>query len=387
MHKFDVSSHKINSKNSFAQKSLPKSKQEKSSKLLEPKDFKESLNLKKNNKKSINIHDFFGQNDLENSNFKEFKDSSIECLILDYRLNVKIASSLKIPDNAVFPLLRIERRNKQANQQPTFLKKMSVNPHQEKPHILNIREIESQTYASAPFDYFKVNESLILDYDIESINKSVVEKCIEDLIFCIFAKEKNEERSQILLKKFISCLEKMSQESIVFLNSYFQRQTTIEAKAKRLIYVKSIIKLNGEKLTIFDILVAKLVKDEFEIDLEKLIKQAQNKQKDVRFETSQEKKKASIDRFKRAVRFIMCNREWISQFKKEKIKEREKLLLDKYDNDFWDCKQIGLLFNKDEFKAQKSLNTLITETHRNILLNNSRTPDQIELLIELVRIF
>ena len=376
------------SKSSLANELFLKEKQEKASKIYETKkDFKESLILKKTSKKTINIQDFFSHNML-GDHFRDFKDASIECLILDYRLDVRTASYLKIPDNAVFPILRIERLNKHTVQKFNPLKKTSINVNQEKVPILNIREIETQTYASTPFDHFKLDEGLVLDYDIEPTNKSLVEKSIEDLIFYMFIRDRTEDRSN-LLKKFILCLEKLSEESIVLLNSYFTRKHSDEHKVKDFLLIKSIVKLNAEKLSIFDILVAKLTKNELDIDLEKLIKQAQVKQKDVRFETSQEKKKASIDRFKRAVRFIMCNREWINQFNKEKVEEREKVLLDKYDNDFLDCKKIGLLFNKDEFRAQKSLNNLITDVHRNVLVveSHTRTPDQVELLLELVRVF
>lgn len=313
---------------------------------------------------------------------KIFTEASIECLIVDYRLDVRTVSYLKIPENACFPLFRIEKFNKKQKQLNAGLKKTSICLNYENRDILNVREIESQTYTSIPFLPFELDKKLILDYDIEVYNKSFIEKCIEDMVFKIFFKEKSEENS-FWLGQFISCLNKLSENSIRF----FSVQVCNETKFKDFLSsMKIVLKLNDEKLRIFDLLIVKSTKNDSEVDLEKLIKLAQTKQKDVRFEISKENKKAALDRFKRVSRFIMCNREWVKQFNKKKVEENERVLLEKYENDFLDCKKIGLLFNKEEFRAQKSLNNLINDFHKNILITPSqaRTKDQIDSLIELV---
>jgi hypothetical protein len=313
---------------------------------------------------------------------KFFTEASIECLLIDYRLDVRTASLLKIPENACFPLFRIEKFNKKRKQLNAGLKKTSICLNYENCDILNIREIESQTYTSIPFLAFELDKKLILDYDIETYNKSFIEKSIEDMVFKIFFKEKSEENSY-WLGQFISCLNKLSENSI----RYFFVQASNETKFKDfLLSIKRVLKLDDEKLRIFDLLIVKSTKNDSEVDLEKIIKLAQIKQKDVRFEVSKENKKAALDRFKRVSRFIMCNREWVKQFNKKKVEENEKVMLEKYENDFLDCKKIGLLFNKEEFRAQKSLNNLINDFHKNILIipSQSRTKDQIDSLIELV---
>ena len=327
----------------------------------------------KYSEKSLNSHEIFSQHKL-------FKEASVECLIFNYRLDVRTASCLNIPDNAVFPLFRIERLNQSEKQLLFKLKKTSINLNGERGHILNIRQIETQTYAYAPTSVNDSSESFTLDYDIEAANKSAKEKCIEDLIFNVFVRNKSEEK--LLIWEFVSCLEKLSESSIRYLNDYFSHQISNEAAMRNIPHIKSITKLSEEKLSIFDILVVKLTKSEPNLDLEKILKLVQSKQKDVRFETSLEKKRVARERFKRIVRFIMCNRE----FNKEIIEKRERFLLEKYDIDFLDCRKIGLLFNKEEFKAQKSLSNLITDIHRNILVipPQVRTLEQSELLIELV---
>jgi hypothetical protein len=312
---------------------------------------------------------------------KTFKDASVQCLIVDYRLDIRTASYLKIPENASFPLFRVEKLNKQNNNLGINLKKTSICFQREKFDILNIREVESQTYTSVPFYLF--DEKIILDYDIERYKKSFIEICIEDLVFLIFVREKKDENSGFWMRKFISCLNKLSEDSI----RYLCTQTEDETKSNNLFsHIKSIVKLNDERLRIFDLLTVKLIKNEPEIDLERLIKLAQSKQKDVRFETTKENKKIALDRFKRAVRLIMSNRECIKQFNRKKVEESEKVLLDKYENDFLDCKKIGLLFNKEEFRAQKNFKNILNDIHKNILITPSRarTKEQIESLIDLV---
>ena len=331
--------------------------------------------MKKNTENSTQVN-------IKVDQHKIFRDVSVECLIIDYRLDVRTVSYLKIPENANFPLFRIEKLNKKHKQLNTKLKKTSISLNHETSDILNIREIETQTYSSTPFIPFDLEEKLILDYDIEACNKGFKEKSIEDLIFKIFVGDRSEEKS-FWLRRFISCLNKLSEDSI----RYFTTQIWNELKLKNLLSnIKKIIKLNNEKLRIFDLLIVKSIKNDPEIDLEKLIKLAHIKQKDVRFESSKENKKAALNRFKRIVRFIMCNREWVKQFNEKKVEENEKLLLDKCENDFLDCKKIGFLFNKEEFRAQKSLNNLINDFHKNILIvpSQARTKDQIESLIELV---
>ncbi|CAF1031874.1 unnamed protein product [Brachionus calyciflorus] len=355
------------------------------------------------------------QNKKESNNLtKEYKDQSIQCILVDFRLNLNIACHVKLASNSVFLPFQIKRFNQDRNKlnynSPNLKRSIKTDPKQLNDlNTLAYREIGVQTYAD-------VKNSSYLIYDLDSGNKTPMEKTLEDLIYNYSIQVNSLNNKKNLIVKFINTLELLSEDSIIYLNKYLGNSGNKFSN-----YVESLCRLNNEKLKIFDNILVKLIKqynlskarnnsleipgfelekksslidftknDIHSIDLKKLIKMSEMKRKGVRFETSEEKRRLALERFKRAVRIVIINREWIKVLNSDKKEEREKLLIeyDKIENssEFMNGKKLQILFNKEEFKAQKNLTALINDTHRKILAKeaSARANEDIENLLSLI---
>lgn len=322
---------------------------------------------------------------------REYKEQSIQCSLVEFRLNVSLASHLNMATNSVFLPFQIKRFNRN---------KYSISSETK----LSIREIGVQTYADTKASGFQV-------YDLDLTSKTLAEKTLEDLIYSYSIQINSLNNKHYLQIAFVKTLYHLSDESVLFLNKYLSNSGSKFAE-----YAASLSRLDSEKLRTFDNVLVKMIKqynlsqirslsvpnqpklspidftkaDIHSIDLKKLIKMAEMKRKGVRFETSEEKRRLALERFKRIVRIVIINREWIKVLNSEKKEERDKLLLeyDKLENssDFLNGKKLQILFNKEEFRAQKNLTALINDTHRRILAKDAsnRTFQDIENLLSLI---
>lgn len=318
---------------------------------------------------------------------REFKDQSIQCNLVEFRLHVSLASRLQMASNCVFLPFQIRRFSRD--------------------NYASLREIGVQTYAE-----IKANARFQV-YDLDSSNKTLAEKSLEDIIVMHSNKtnslNNNKQSHQVV---FLNTVKQLSDDSVLFLSNYLAK-----CGVKFGDYAANLSRLSGEKLKTFDNVLVKLIKqynmskvrtlalpglqhkssqidftktDINSIDLNKLIKMAEIKRKGVRFETSEEKRRLALERFKRIVRIVIINREWIKVLNSEKKEERDKLLIeyDKLENasDFLNGKKLQILFNKEEFRAQKNLTALINDTHRRILAKDAanRTFQDIQNLLSLV---
>ena len=339
-------------------------------------------------------------NSHSNNSYKEFRESSIQCQMIDYRINVQIASCLTISTNAVFIPVEIRRfdvESKISSKENTFEKKSNNITTK---RTISLREIGTQTYTMSS-EIKQVNdENLLMDFDLERSKKTMIEICIEDIIYNVFLRKNlftNKHWS--ILKHFIQVLEKLSEESVVFLSPTFK-------DIKSLNSIENLIRLNEENIKSLDVLLLKMSRNHLseedtnenlstnetnnDFDIEKLIKMIDSKRKGVRFETSKEKRRIAIDRFKKSIRFVIINREWFKNVSKDKKDEREKLILEynqiENSSSFLNGKKIQMLFNKEEFRSQKNLSSLITEVHKQILTKEqfARTPEQVATLLGLI---
>ncbi|RNA22960.1 cyclic nucleotide-binding domain-containing 2-like [Brachionus plicatilis] len=325
---------------------------------------------------------------------REYKDQATQCGLVEFRLNVSLASHLNMATNSVFLPFQIKRFNRDKF-------KLSGETR------LSLREIGVQTYADTKKSSFQL-------YDLDPSSKTLGERTLEDLVYNYSLQINTLSNKLSLQLAFVNTLYHLSEDSVLYLNKYL-----VNSGPKYAEYVASLSRLGGDKLKTLDNVLVKLIRqydlskarnlglpdvgleqksslvdftktDIHSIDLKKLIKMAEMKRKGVRFETSEEKRRLALERFKRIVRIVIINREWIKVLNSEKKEERDKLLLeyDKLENasDFMNGKKLQILFNREEFKAQKNLTALINDTHRRILAKDAanRTAEDIQNLLSLI---
>ena len=125
---------------------------------------------------------------------KSTKDSYSQCLLVDYKLNVKLASYLSIAKNAVF--IEFEAKNNEKN----CSLKSSRAAAREKKQFLK-RSIGIQTYSTQQVE-----------------NQSTAENLIEEIIFDLLIKNNNDlNLTDLTLFQFINCLEKLTYKSVLYL--------------------------------------------------------------------------------------------------------------------------------------------------------------------------
>lgn len=282
------------------------------------------------------------------------KDENVECLIQDYRLDMKISSYLRIPSNATFLPTQFSKE---------YNKRNSIKLH---------RDVGTQTYSI-------INE-----------NQTDLKNSIEETLINIISNNNDSYHSYYnTLYKFIDLIESLSEDSLGLMNKIFTKNSPSLDCLEKLT-----IKSNRD-------IIDKLLKENNFIELENLINKISSlsfNKKEVRFiedneiDINYKKKIRAIDNFRRIVRFVIINREWLKALEKDRNNdERDKLLLEynKIENplDFINCKKLQLLFNKEEFRAKKNLNNLISDLHKQILAREQykRSEEEIEILIDLIK--
>jgi len=160
--------------------------------------------------------------------------------------------------------------------------------------------------------------------------------------------------------------------------------------------IEGLIKLNRlNKLKFLELSISKLsspsTDSEVKVEtLQSLIKSAETCRLGVRFNSNEEKRKQALNRFKRIVRFMIINKDWLRNANKESnTKEEHFKLLSEYnriENSAEFNKKIQMLFNKDDYKATCNVNTMINDLQRKILSKDQykRTPEQLDNLQEIL---
>jgi CRP-like cAMP-binding protein len=284
------------------------------------------------------------------------KDESIECLLEDYRLNIKISSYLRIPSNA------------------TFLPTQYLKEYRKKDSIKFYRDVGTQTHSI-------INET---QADLKN-NRNIIE---EILINIISNNKDNYHFYYNILYEFIDLIESLSEDSVGLINKI------IANKSPSLDCIKKLTTNSNNDI------IDKLLRENNFIELENLINKINSlsfSKKGVRFIQENgldenHKRMIALNNFRRIVRFVIINREWLKALEKDRNNdERDKLLLEynKIENplDFINCKKLQLLFNKEEFRAKKNLNNLISDLHKQILTRDQhkRSEEEIEILIDLIK--
>jgi hypothetical protein len=282
------------------------------------------------------------------------KDETIECLLEEYRLNIKISSYLSIPSNA------------------KFFPSNSFKEYCIQDSIKLYRDVGTQTYSM-------INED-------QADQKNI----IEEIILNIISNNKyNYHLYYNIIREFIDLIESLSEYSLGLINKIFINKSPS---------LDCIQKLTTNST--HDIL-EKLLKENNFIEMENLINRINSSsfsKKEVRFinedklDEYQKKQKRVLNNFRRIVRFLIINREWLKALEKDRNNdERDKVFLEysKIENplDFINCKKLQLLFNKEEFRAKKNLNNLISDLHKQILAReqHKRSEEEIEILIDLIK--
>lgn len=315
------------------------------------------INLNKRfRSKSLNAH----SSSIYTNTESKSKETSTQCNLNNYRLSLKIASYLLIPREASFLECQIVKTSKPS----TTLKKNSK---------IEKKSASIQTYTL--------------------LNENKTTRLIEEILINLV--EENNVLTNSTICLFIDCLEKLSSQSIEFLHKNLNDLHALHL-------IESLIKLNRtNKLKYLDA----TLKNKYEtlssstsnsnenLSLENLIRLIETSRFGVRFNSSEEKRKQALNRFKRAVRFVIINKEWFKTMHKEKSSREEHFkLLAEYtrlnENSAELNKKIQMLFNKDDFKVKKNVTSVISDMQRRILAKDKykRTNEQLESLQEVLNL-
>ena len=318
---------------------------------------------------------------------EEFRETCTECFLIDFRFNVQVAAVFRLPKSANFLPVDTKRYNIEIKSisNPVNLKRILNTKHMFK-NSLHFRDISVQTYiTTATLSDVDLKTDFKLNYDL-SHGKSLTEKAIEDIIAKYFVNNEFIIQHKKLLTSLIETLHKLSQNSVVYLANHLIDSNIISQ-------IESFVGLNESDLKLFDHVLLKLNSNksqEIYFSLNKLLQLVHKERKSARFELNLERKKLTLDRFKKLVRFVIINREWLRNLEKHKRADRERFFLEynklEQSSQFLNSKKIQILFNKDEFKANTNLNTLITDIHRHILTKrqHERSAEQAALLFGLI---
>lgn len=274
-----------------------------------------------------------------NKNEPTFKESSVQCDLIDYKLDLKLASYLKIPKNALFLEADIKVNRKK------------------------LKHTSTQTYK----------------LETDHFTKEIL---IEQILFDLLVENDDLNLNDTNKYALINSLEKLSYKSIAFMLNNLNDLHSIKL-------IQDLIKLNNtNRLKLLDFSISN---QENNTNLENLIKIAEKSRLGVRFNNlNEEKGKLALNRFKKTVRFLIMNKEWHKNlYKENNLKEEHFKLLSEYnriENSADLNKKIQMLFNKDDFKVQRNVNTLITDLQRKILTKEKykRTPEQLADLEEIL---
>jgi hypothetical protein len=326
------------------------------------------------------------------------KDASVQNTLLEYRFDVGLAANLTISQQAVFPMFHIRRfSNKPVEySKHSSIRKSSTISGQNQSNtriVTDLRDVGVQTYT--PSVYLNEEYDSLVQFDLDEANKTTREKLLENLAYSFNSKH------------VIWVLDELSEEALVFLAELNEK----EAQSKSII-VKSLLKLRNHET--FNNLLENISRPQNNAQsisfLNKLITIANSgnsKRKikgmvrfedvesgsinvKVRNEYDAKRRRLVLERFRKAVKFVIFNRDWFKSSNKDKRDEYEKFFLNEefsYAASSLNNKKIQLLFNKNEFRAQKNLtSSLITDLHRQILSKEPGTRDkhQIEFLLNLV---
>lgn len=239
---------------------------------------------------------------------KEVKDAFTQCSLIENKTNLIVASYLSIPHDASFDELQIR---KISNQKTPHLQ-LQILPNR---NYIN-KDIKSKTTkVSSYISQREVGlQTYTNDWSLSSSDKTP--NLREDLICQLSSKLDMDSLSlqlySIYVAKLVKFVEQLSDNCLMFLLKYFR---TSENRVRQ-IDLENLLKLNKERTKLFDNYLSKQMCrfDELcDMDMANLITLAlsDNKRKGVRFEASLEKRNQALDRFKRAVRFVILNREWL----------------------------------------------------------------------------
>jgi hypothetical protein len=250
-----------------------------------------------------------------------------------------------------------------------------------------------------------------IEYDLDTVNKTSREMILENLLYDLFFKNNNtlteiENLTSDFLRKLINILDDLSEQSLDYLTKMNENSSKMQVQImQNLIRIRNVHTFNTLILNLIKSPEPNIYKIEFMNKLIRLANSGRTKLKgDVRFDLENSLSKSILNnedkelraqilnRFRRAVRFVIMNREWFKTSNKDKKEEYEMFFRlnneDMVEFDALNNKKIQLLFNKNDFKAQKSIlaNTFITDFHRQILTKdqNTRSEDQCEFLLGLI---
>ncbi len=340
-------------------------------------------------------------------NLRAKKDACIQSVLLDYRFDVSLASNLSIAQHAIFPSFHIRRfSNNQPLQRPkhsSTIRKSSylASLYQNRSSTqiaADFKDIGMQTYTPSVY----LNEELhgTMPFDLDEANKTNRERLLENLVFNF---------SKKYAKYVVRVLDELSEAALTFLTKLIQ-ENNIESStiAQSLLNLKNFETFNNLLSSISDPSnSAQFHSINFLNKLIKISNSGKRKVKGmVRFEEIEsdsinanaarldeqdaKRRRLVLDRFRKAVKFVILNRDWFKSSNKDKKDEYEKFFLNEefsYAASSLNNKKIQLLFNKNEFKAQKNLtSSLITDLHRQILSKEPGTRDkyQTDFLVNLV---
>lgn len=270
------------------------------------------------------------------------------------------------------------------------------------------------------YSKYKINNKNDDEYfEVDNQNEKIEIKCKNAIQkFQNLAKNVKKELNSDDLMRFDHFLKLLSAETIVYLSS--NTMLTIDFLKQ----IENLIKLNDYQTKLFDLIILKIKNNSKEIQkylkislgsidfkysiffdsfnhnsptltLNCIIDYIKNSssgksEKILKYLFNSEKRRVCLDRFRRIVRFVIINSEWLKYVNKSRNNENYNELLLQYrdyehDRIELNCKRALLLFDKDQYKSQRYL-IILTKLHRNILSKFPylRTIDDLKQLEKLI---